>query len=65
MLIPRFEVEPEYELEKRCRCLSCYERTGNWLVKDTKDEHLDEVFDSEEEANKRCEELNNVNESNS
>lgn len=54
----RFEVEPEYELEKGCRCLSCYERTGKWLVKDINDEFPDESFDSEEEANKRCEQLN-------
>ena len=46
----RFEVEPEYQLEKGCKCCSCWEYTGKWLVCDKKDEMEDLVFDTEEQA---------------
>ena len=46
----RFEVEPEYQLEKGCKCCSCWEYTGKWLVCDKKDEMEDLVFDTEQQA---------------
>lgn len=46
----RFEVEPEIEIAKGCRCCSCWEKTGKWLVTDTKDEMEDLVFDTQEQA---------------
>lgn len=58
MLIPRFSVEPEYELQEGCRCGSCYERTGRWKVCDINDIEENQYFDTEKEANKKCEELN-------
>lgn len=56
----RFRVEPEYELDEGCKCLSCWEPTGAWLVQDMKDLVKDEIYPSEEQANKRCKELNNA-----
>ena len=47
----RYEVEPELEIAKGCRCCSCWEYTGKWLVTDIKDEQEDLVFDTEQEAN--------------
>lgn len=47
---PRFEVEPDYELDKGCRCLSCWEPTGKWRVRDMDDEYEDTIFNTEEEA---------------
>ena len=44
-----FEIEPEMELEKGCRCGSCQERTGRWLVWN-RDDTINLVFDSEAEA---------------
>lgn len=29
--------EPEFRLEPRCRCLSCWETTGLWTVGDYRD----------------------------
>ena len=46
----RYETEPEYQIAKGCKCCSCWEYTGKWLVRDMKDEMEDLVFDSEEEA---------------
>jgi len=46
----RYEVEPELEIAKGCRCLSCWEQTGKWLVVDKQSDAEDLVFDSEEEA---------------
>ena len=46
----RYEVEPEVQIAKGCRCLSCWEQTGKWLVVDKQSDAEDLVFDSEEEA---------------
>lgn len=46
----RYEVEPELEIAKGCRCCSCWEQTGKWLVVDKQSDAEDLVFDSEEEA---------------
>jgi len=46
----RYEVEPELQIAKGCRCLSCWEQTGKWLVVDKQSDAEDLVFDSEEEA---------------
>lgn len=46
----RYEVEPEMDIAKGCRCCSCWEYTGKWLVRDMKDEMEDLLFDSEEQA---------------
>lgn len=46
----RYEVEPEYRIEPGCRCCSCWEYTGKWLVCDKQDEMEDLVFDTEEQA---------------
>jgi hypothetical protein len=45
----KFTVEPEYQLEKGCRCLSCEEPTGKWLVTNREDT-ISKVFDTEEAA---------------
>jgi len=55
---PRFQWDIETVLEEGCRCLCCFERTGRWYVMDVQDIVPDEYFNSEEEAIKRCEELN-------
>jgi hypothetical protein len=46
----RFYLEAEYELEPKCRCCSCWEPTGKWLVCDKEDQFDDIVFQSKEEA---------------
>lgn len=46
----RYEVEPEYTIEPGCRCCSCWEMTGKWLVVDDTDEDEDLVFESKEAA---------------
>ena len=55
---PRFQWDIETVLEEGCRCLSCFERTGRWYVMDSMDIYPDEFFTNEEDAIKRCEELN-------
>lgn len=49
----RYGVEPEYAIEPGCRCCSCWEPTGKWLVVDSKDEIEDLVFETREEAEER------------
>lgn len=44
-----FFVELEYVMEKGCRCGSCQESTGKWLVFN-KDDTVNLKFDSESEA---------------
>ena len=46
----RFEIEPEYILADDCRCLSCFEHTGKWLVRDMEDKIEDAKFDTENAA---------------
>ena len=46
----RFEIEPEYILEEGCRCLSCFEHTGKWLVRDMEDKIQDVKFNTEDAA---------------
>ena len=46
----RYEVEPEYQIEKGCRCCSCWEPTGKWLVCDTQGDEEDVVCDTKAEA---------------
>ena len=48
--VERYQIESEIEIEKGCRCCSCWEKTGRWIVSDVKDEMEDLVFDSEEQA---------------
>jgi len=55
---PRFQWDIETVLEEGCICLCCYETTGRWYVTDCQDIHPDEFFTSEQDAIKRCEELN-------
>lgn len=43
----RYEIEPEYQIEKGC---SCWEYTGRWLVVDTQSDAEDLVFETEIEA---------------
>lgn len=45
----RFFVEPEYVMEKGCRCGSCTEPSGRWMVF-TRDDSVEEFFASESEA---------------
>jgi hypothetical protein len=47
----RFIIEPEYRIQEGCKCLGCWEPTGNWLGIDMNDIHQDVVFDTEQEAN--------------
>jgi hypothetical protein len=42
-------IEMEYEMEKGCRCGSCTEATGKWVVYN-RDDTVNEKFDSESEA---------------
>ena len=44
-----FTVEPEYEMSAGCRCGSCVDPTGKWLVSNRRDT-VNEKFDSEGEA---------------
>lgn len=44
-----FTVEPEYEMSTGCRCGSCVDPTGKWLVSNRRDT-VNETFDSEGEA---------------
>jgi hypothetical protein len=44
-----FTVEPEYEMSAGCRCGSCVDPTGKWLVSNRSDT-VNETFDSEGEA---------------
>lgn len=44
-----FFVEMEYQMEKGCKCGSCTEPTGKWLVSN-RDDTVDLLFDSEGEA---------------
>jgi hypothetical protein len=46
----RFSVEPDYEIAQGCRCCSCWEPTGKWLVCDIEDKIEDLVFETKEEA---------------
>ena len=46
----RYEVEPEAEIAKGCRCCSCWEPTGKWLVVDKQSDAEDLVFETEQEA---------------
>ena len=49
--------EPEYQLEPRCRCLSCWEATGLWMVDSpSSDGHF--VIGSESEARALADYLN-------
>jgi hypothetical protein len=56
----RYRYDMEYNLEKGCLCMCCYERTGRWRVYDWLDKIEDEFYDSEEEAQKRCDSLNEM-----
>mgnify|MGYP003346658289 CR=1 FL=1 len=42
-------IEMEYQMEKGCRCGSCTELTGKWLLY-TRDDSVNITFDSEGEA---------------
>ena len=42
-------VEPEYEMNKGCRCGCCEDPTGKWKVWN-RDDTINELFDSEEAA---------------
>jgi hypothetical protein len=46
----RFQIQAEYELEKGCRCGSCYDLTGRWIVSDMEDKLADVFFDTEKDA---------------
>lgn len=46
----RYEIEPEYQIEKGCRCCSCWENTGRWLVVDKYSDAEDLLFETEIEA---------------
>jgi len=46
----RYTVEPEIGIAKGCRCCSCWENTGQWLVIDTQSDAKDLVFSTEAEA---------------
>jgi len=46
----KYQIEPHYELEKSCRCLSCWEPTGKWVVTHDDDIKFEMLFDTEEEA---------------
>ena len=46
----RFEIQPDYELQKGCCCLSCREPTGKWRFIDIDDVYEDIIFDTKEEA---------------
>jgi hypothetical protein len=46
----KYQIEPHYELEKGCRCLSCWEPTGKWVVTHDIDIKFEMLFDTEEEA---------------
>lgn len=45
----QYFIEPEYAMEKGCRCGSCSEPTGKWLVSN-RDFTINLLFDSEGEA---------------
>ena len=60
----RYEVEPEYQIEPGCKCCSCWEYTGKWLVCDAQDEMEDLVFDTEEQAKEKAKQMNELNEKN-
>ena len=46
----KYQIEPHYEIEKGCRCLSCWEPTGKWVVTHDDDMKFEMLFDTEEEA---------------
>lgn len=50
-----FFVEPEYSMSIGCKCGSCSDPTGKWLVSNSEDS-INLLFDSEEEAIKWVEE---------
>lgn len=45
-----YAIDPHYELEPHCRCLSCWEATGKWIVTSDEDVTFEIIFDTEEEA---------------
>lgn len=46
----KYQIEPHYEIEKGCRCLSCWEPTGKWVVTHDIDIDFEMLFDTEEAA---------------
>jgi hypothetical protein len=46
----KYQIEPHYEIEKGCRCLSCWEPTGKWVVTHDDDMKFEMLFDTEEQA---------------
>lgn len=46
----KYQIEPDYELDKGCRCLSCWSPTGKWAVTHDDDYTFEMLFDTEEAA---------------
>jgi hypothetical protein len=46
----KYQIELHYELDEGCRCLSCWEPTGRWVVTHDDDIKFEMLFDTEEQA---------------
>ena len=46
----KYQIEPDYELDKGCKCLSCWSPTGKWAVTHDDDYTFEMLFDTEEAA---------------
>ena len=46
----RYQIKSEMKLEEGCRCCSCWENTGRWVVSDINDEMEDLIFDTKQAA---------------
>ena len=46
----KYQIEAHYELDKGCKCLSCWSPTGKWIVTHDDDYTFEMLFDTEEAA---------------
>lgn len=46
----KYQIEPDYVLDKGCKCLSCWSPTGKWAVTHDDDYTFEMLFDTEEAA---------------
>lgn len=53
----KYQIEADYELDKGCRCLSCWSPTGKWVVTHDIDIEFEMLFDTEEAAKEWVEKM--------
>lgn len=57
---PKWEAEPEYALDPRCKCLCCWEETGRWQIDNEDVSKAPFVIGDKDEAELLAEFLNSI-----